>query len=109
MEMPEITVKKTNARKTRLRLWLSLRGEAEEKAVHSSERAFGEISTQPHTTLCIQFLDRENNDKKKYIAIGKTDLFYNSMGLCGNFTKHLFAKANKLWKVLIYEYFWKYV
>ena len=23
---------------------------------------------------------------KQYIAIGKTDLFYNSMGLCGNFT-----------------------
>ena len=22
------------------------------------------ISAQPHTTLCIQFLDRENNDKK---------------------------------------------
>ena len=25
--------------------------------------------------------------KKQYIAIGKTDLFYNSMGLCGNFTE----------------------
>ena len=24
--------------------------------------------------------------KTIYIAIGKTDLFYNSMGLCGNFT-----------------------
>ena len=24
---------------------------------------------------------------KKYIAIRKTDLFYNSMRLCGNFTK----------------------
>ena len=24
--------------------------------------------------------------QKQYIAIGKTDLFYNSMGLCGNFT-----------------------
>ena len=23
----------------------------------------GKISAQPHTTLCIQFLDRENNDK----------------------------------------------
>ena len=23
----------------------------------------GKISTQPHPTLCIQFLDRENNDK----------------------------------------------
>ena len=52
---------------------------------------FGKISAQPHTTLCIQFLTRENN-KKQYISIGKTDLFYNSMGLCGNFTaqvKHI--------------------
>ena len=31
----------------------------------------------------LQFLDRENNEKKQYIAIGKTDLFYNSIGLCG--------------------------
>ena len=23
----------------------------------------GKISAQPHTTLCIQFLDRENNEK----------------------------------------------
>ena len=35
------------------------------------------VSAQPHTTLCIQFLERENNDKKQYIAIGKTDLFNN--------------------------------
>ena len=27
---------------------------------------------------------------KKYIAIGKTDLFYNRMGLCGNFTMFSF-------------------
>ena len=25
----------------------------------------GKISAQPHTTLCIQFLDRENNDKNE--------------------------------------------
>ena len=48
----------------------------------------GKISAQPHPTLCIQFLNRGNNDKKKYISVGKTDLFYNSMGLCGNFTLH---------------------
>ena len=41
----------------------------------------GKISAQPHTTLCIQFLDGENNDKNN------TDLFYNSMRLCGNFTQ----------------------
>ena len=58
----------------------------------------GKISAQPHTTLCIQFLTRENN-KKQYISIGKTDLFYNSMGLCRNFTKKVTAVGNldSLW------------
>ena len=55
----------------------------------------GKISAQPCTTLCIQFLDRENNDKKQYIAIRKTYLFYNSMGLCGNFTQCC-TMANKI-------------
>ena len=29
----------------------------------------------------------EKTMTKQYIAVGKTDLFNNSMGLCGNFTK----------------------
>ena len=29
----------------------------------------------------------EETMKKTNIAMGKTDLFYNSMGLCGNFTE----------------------
>ena len=29
----------------------------------------------------------EKTMTKKYIAIEKTDLFYNSMGLCGNFNR----------------------
>ena len=49
-------------------------------------RVRGKISAQPHTTLCIQFLDRENNDKNNRLPLGMADLFYNSMGLCGNFT-----------------------
>ena len=32
---------------------------------------FGKISAQPHTTLCIQFLDRENNDKNNTLPSGK--------------------------------------
>ena len=31
-------------------------------------------------------LDQRKQWRKQYISIGKTDLFYNSMGLCGNFT-----------------------
>ena len=46
---------------------------------------FGKISAQPHTKLCIQFLDRENNDKNNKFSLGKQIFIYNSMGLCGNF------------------------
>ena len=40
------------------------------------------ISTQPYITLCVQFLDTENNDKNNTLPLGKKYLFYNSMGLC---------------------------
>ena len=33
--------------------------------------ALGKISAQPHPTLCIQFLDRENNDKNNTLPLGK--------------------------------------
>ena len=33
------------------------------------------ISAQPHTTLCIQFLDRENNDKNNRLPLGKQICF----------------------------------
>ena len=58
----------------------------------------GKISAQPHPTLCIHFLDRENNDKNNTLPqyIGKTDLFSNSMGLCGNFTERLHSIAKTL-------------
>ena len=36
---------------------------------------FGKISAQPHTTLCIQFLDRENNDKNNTLPSGKQICF----------------------------------
>ena len=36
---------------------------------------FGKISAQPHPTLCIQFLDRENNDKNNTLLLGKQICF----------------------------------
>ena len=33
------------------------------------------ISAQPHTILCIQFLDRENNDKNNTLPLGKQICF----------------------------------
>ena len=35
----------------------------------------GKISAQPHTTLCIQLLDRENNDKNNTFPLGKRICF----------------------------------
>ena len=36
---------------------------------------FSKVSAQPHTTLCIQFLDRENNDKNNILPLGKQICF----------------------------------
>ena len=38
-------------------------------------QADGKISAQPHTILCIQFLDRENNDKNNTLPLGKQICF----------------------------------
>ena len=38
-------------------------------------RTNGKISAQPHTTLCIQFLERENNDKNNTLPLGKQICF----------------------------------
>ena len=35
----------------------------------------GKISAQPRTTLCIQFLDSENNDKNNTLPLGKQICF----------------------------------
>ena len=36
---------------------------------------FGKISAQPHTTLCIKFLDREHNEKNNTLPLGKQICF----------------------------------
>ena len=36
-----------------------------------SDKHKGKISAQPYTTLCNQFLDRENNDKNNTLPLGK--------------------------------------
>ena len=38
------------------------------------------ISAQPHTTLCIQFLDRENNAKKNTLPLRKQICFTIAWG-----------------------------
>ena len=40
-----------------------------------SGRITGKISAQPHLTLCIQFLNRGNNDKNNTFPLGKQICF----------------------------------
>ena len=50
---------------------------------------FGKISVQPHTTLCIQFLNRENNDKNNTLPLGKQICFTIVWG-CAEILPELF-------------------
>ena len=43
-------------------------------------KRFGKISAQPHTTSCIQFLDREKNDKNNKLPLGKQICFTTVWG-----------------------------
>ena len=43
----------------------------------------------PHSPIQHSVLGLRKQWQKQYIAIGKTDLFYKGMGLCGNFTTSL--------------------
>ena len=54
----------------------------------------GEISTQPHTTLCIQFLDRENNNKNNRLPLGKQICFT----IVWDFRKSYHGLLCLLWK-----------
>ena len=50
------------------------------KVIYSYENTLDKIVAQPPTTLCIQFLTRENNDKNNTFPSGKKIFFYNSIG-----------------------------
>ena len=43
--------------------------------IRFSASKLGKISAQPHPTLCIQFLNRENNDKNNTFPLGKQICF----------------------------------
>ena len=55
----------------------------------------GEISTQPHTTLCIQFLDRENNNKNNRLPLRKQICFTIVWGLRKSYNGLLVMSALK--------------
>ena len=45
------------------------------KVIYSYENTLGKIAAQPPTTLCIQFLTRENNDTNNTFPSGKQIFF----------------------------------
>ena len=47
----------------------------EKESVSQENSSLGKISAQPHPTLCIQFLNRENNDKNNTFPLGKQICF----------------------------------
>ena len=59
---------------------------------HIYMKSWVKISAQPHTTICISSWIEKTMTKTIHCH-GKTDLFYNSMGLCGNFTEKLITRA----------------
>ena len=63
-------------------------------------RVFGKISAQPHTTLCIQFLDRENNDKSNRLPLGGnfTEFFVRTKNITKSIHVNIFFL---LWSFLV--------
>ena len=55
-------------------------------------KAFGKISAQPHITLCIQFLDRENNDKNNTLPLGK-QICFTIVWVCAEILPSVFTKS----------------
>ena len=53
-------------------------------------RIKGKISAQPQTALCIQFLDRENNNKNNTLPLGKQICFIIVWGCAEIFTESRF-------------------
>ena len=59
----------------------------------------GKVSAQPHAILCIQFLDRENNDKNNTLPLGKQICFTIVNGAVrkfyhGSFVQDIFGVSN---------------
>ena len=82
----------------------------------------GKISAQPHTSLCIQFLDRENSDKNNTLPLGKQICFRIVWGCaeiititCSNLLEYLvwikisfFSSSCICFYLRFYEYFFYY-
>ena len=66
------------------------------ECVDTDQAKSGKISTQPHSTSCIQFLDRENNDKNNTLPLGKQICFTIVWGCTEMLPKTFLLLINKL-------------
>ena len=67
-------------------------------------RIIGKISAQPHPTLCIQFLNIENNDKNNTFPLGKQICFTIVWGCAETLANNLFDNQ-ELPKLAIITFF----
>ena len=76
-------------------------------SVHCLYFAFlGKISVQPHTTLCIQFLDRENNEKNNRLPLGK-QICFTIVGAVRKFYPFLLQLCNCVtWECTHFQPIW---
>ena len=61
------------------------------------KKRYGKISAQPHSTLCIQFLNRENNDKNT-LPLGKQICFTIVQGCAETLPKVHIKQESGLYK-----------
>ena len=66
------------------------------ECVDTDQAKRGKISAQPHPTLCIQFLDRENNDKNNTLPLGKQICFTTVWGCAEILPKTFLPLLNQL-------------
>ena len=66
------------------------------ECVDTDQAKSGKISTQPHSTSCIQFLDRENNDKNNTLPLGKQNCFTTVWGCAEILPKTFLPLINQL-------------
>ena len=59
----------------------------------------GKISAQPHSTSCIQFLDRENSDKNNTLPLGKQICFTIVWGCAETLLGFLHSFGLHIWEM----------
>ena len=79
----------------------SFRSDLLQPFVHSKGQSESERVKYPHSPYYIMHsVLGYKKRQKQYMAIGKTDLFNNSIGLCGNFTIESFQTQSKTYNKL---------